>query len=480
MNADRETTELAAWGLPLDEIERLGERLGSFYERFRRHLRTTTRDTSAYGLAYLSGLLRLDTERTMANIGRQTGVEPQNMQHFISNSPWAAAGLLDAIRDEMRCHPAFQDEAVLVLDESAEQKTSAATVGAKRQHNGRLGKVEMSQVGVFLALVTPQVSTWIDGELFLPADWFGATFAERRQQVGLPDTRTFQTKPALGWQMIQRVKAQGVPFVAVAMDDLYGRNAQLRQQLAQADIEYYGDVPANTHVYLARPQITSLIGKRGKPLKRPEVSPKAYEVQELLEHPTLEQAWITLRPHQRGLLQARFARRRVWTIHEGQSRQEWLLIRQDGDYITYVLSNAAFDISLVTMAQRKSYRYFIERSNQDAKSELGWDEFQATKYQAWEHQLALTILASWFVAETRLDWATRFERDPNLLSQYEVEVLPLLSVTNVRELLRAALPLPQLSPQQAAALVVEHLVNRTRSRRSRLRRQGRSSGGPEM
>jgi hypothetical protein len=40
------------------------------------------------------------------------------------------------------------------------------------------------------------------------------------------------------------------------MDDLYGRNAQLRQQLAQADIEYYGDVPANTHVYLAQPQIT--------------------------------------------------------------------------------------------------------------------------------------------------------------------------------------------------------------------------------
>ncbi len=480
MNADLETTELAAWGLPLAEIERLGERLGDFCERFRRHLRTTTRDTSAYGLAYLSGLLRLETARTMANIGRKTAVEPQNMQHFISNSPWAAAGLLGAIRDEIKGHSAFQADAVLVLDESAEQKTSAATVGAKRQHNGRLGKIEMRQVGVFLALVTPQVTTWVDGELFLPEDWFSAAFAERRQQVGLPDTRTFQTKPALGWQMIQRVKAQGVPFVAGAMDDLYGRNTQLRQQLAQASIEYYGDVPANTRVYLARPQITYPIGKRGKPLKRPQVSPKAYEVPEWLDHPTLEQARITLRPHQRGLLQARFARRRVWTIHAGQPRQEWLLIRQDGDYITYVLSNAALDIPLVTMAQRKSHRYFIERSNQDAKSALGWDEFQATKYQAWEHQLALTILASWFIADTRLDWGTRFERDPNLLSQYEIEVLPLLSVSNVRELLRTALPLPQLSPRQAAALVVEHLVNRTRSRRSRLRRQGRSSGGPEM
>jgi hypothetical protein len=112
----------------------------------------------------------------------------------------------------------------------------------------------------------------------------------------------------------------------------------------------------------------------------------------------------------------------------------------------------------------------IERSNQDAKSEFGWDEFQATKLLAWEHQLALTILAHWFITETRLDWARRFQRDPTLLAQYEVEVLPTLSVANVRAMLRAALPLPQLSPHQAADLVVKHLDNRVRSRKSRLKR----------
>ena len=122
------------------------------------------------------------------------------------------------------------------------------------------------------------------------------------------------------------------------------------------------------------------------------------------------------------------------------------------------------------MAWRKSHRYFGERSNQDAKGEFGWDEFQAVKYRAWEHQLALTILAGWFVAETRLDWMNRFHQDPDLLSQLEVDVLPQLSVSNVRELLRAAYPLPQLSTQQAADLVVSHLLNRTRSRKSRLRR----------
>ncbi len=51
----------------------------------------------------------------------------------------------------------------------------------------------------------------------------------------------------------------------------------------------------------------------------------------------------------------------------------------------------------------------------------------------WQHQLALTILASWFIAETRLDWMQRFERDPALLDQYELDVLPLLSVSNVQE-----------------------------------------------
>ena len=168
------------------------------------------------------------------------------------------------------------------------------------------------------------------------------------------------------------------------------------------------------------------------------------------------------------MLVAQFARCRVWTVHGTRVRPEWLLIRQDGRRVTYVLSNAAADTPFETMAWRKSHRYFIERSNQDAKSEIGWDEFQAMKYRAWEHQLALTILASWFVADTRLDWMNRFKRDPALLEQYEVEVLPFLSVGNVRELLRAALPLPNLSELQAASLVVEHLVNRTRSRKSRL------------
>lgn len=475
MKTNESTTEVCRWGLPpLEEIEQLGERLGTFYDRFRPLFRTKTRDTSDYGLAYMSGLLRMESDRNMAEIGRQAGISPQNMHHFISNSPWSHSALIQALHEDIRHHPEFQSGAILVLDESAEQKFGSHSAGAGRQHNGRLGKVEMSQVGVFVSLVTPRVNLWIDGELFFQERWFTPAYASLREQAGIPGTRTFQTKPQQGWQMIQRAQSRGVPFVAVAMDDLYGRNNKLRWQLDQAGMEYYGDVPANTVVYLDKPEIVYPLTKRGKPSKRPRIQAKQrVQVQDLLNRSELERAVITLRPNERGELRAEFARCRVWTVYQAKARQEWLLIRRDAGTVTYALSNAAADITLEQMAWRKSHRYFIERSNEDAKSEMGWDEFQAIKYQAWEHQLALTILASWFVAETRLDWMSRFGQDPTLLAKYEVEVLPLLSVSNVRELLRAVMPLPQLSPQEAAALVVEHLINRTRARKSRLRTQRR-------
>ena len=450
----------------------MGQHLSGFYDRFRSAFRTRTRDTSEYGLRYLSGLLRMETKRTMANIGRKTGVAEQNMQHFVSNSPWSGRSLICDIQDDIKRHPEFQTGAILALDESAEEKAGDHSAGAGRQHNGRLGKVEMSQVGVFLSLVTPRVNTWIDGELYLQERWFTKAYAKRREKAGIPETHTFHTKPELGWQMIQRAQANQVPFEAVVMDDLYGRNNVLRQRLDEAGIEYYGDVPANTFVYLDQPKVVHPLTKRGKRSKRARViAQQRYEVRALLDHPALERATITLRPNERGMLRARFARCRVWTVHKTQCRQEWLLIRQDGPRVTYVLSNADLDTPLKTMAWRKSHRYFIERSNQDAKGEFGWDEFQAIKYRAWEHQLAFTILASWFIADIRLDWMTRYTRDPALLEHYEVDVLPMLSIGNVRELLRAAMPLPQLTSQDAAELVVEHLVNRTRSRKSRLLRQ---------
>lgn len=112
------------------------------WQLFKRWMRTATRDTSEYGLRYLSGLLRMDSQRNIARIGCQTGVSEQNMQHFMSNSPWPGRVVIEGIQEEIKQRGELSEGAMLLLDESADDKAGAYSVGAGRQYNGRRGKVD--------------------------------------------------------------------------------------------------------------------------------------------------------------------------------------------------------------------------------------------------------------------------------------------------------------------------------------------------
>ena len=103
---------------------------------------------------------------------------------------------------------------------------------------------------------------------------------------------------------------------------------------------------------------------------------------------------------------------------------------------------------------------------------------QAFKYRAWEHHLALTALALWFVAETKWQWAQTYACDPQLRQQLEVEVLPALSTANVCELLRAVLPVPTLTPNDALRIVIRMLRERAASTRSRLKKHISQEASP--
>lgn len=434
-----------------------------------------TRDTSDYAYHYLSAQLRLQDDRHFAGVARATHCDPQNIQHFMSNSPWDAQSVLKQVRHEIANTPALLTGSVLILDESAQEKASNHSVGASRQYNGRLGKVEMSQMGVFLAYANLDVNlwTWVEGQLYLPQVWFTSEKAAQRQKAGIPKEREFATKWQIGLQMLLAAKAEGLPFESVACDAHYGQCAAFRSGLHQAGIAYCADVAANERVYLSCPPFAIPAGSgKGRP---PEVArvleeTPSLQVADVAALPSTRWQTLRLRPTERGYLEEPFACVRVWTLRDAHPVQEWLVMRQESqNKISYALSNAPEDTPLEALAAQKCVRYFVERSNQDAKSELGFDALQAHKYRAWEHHLALTILASWFVAQTKLDFSLTYPRDPELAAAWEVDVLPALSTANVRELLRATMPLPQLSEEEAAHLVVQHLVNRTRSRRSRLK-----------
>ena len=406
----------------------------------------------------------------MADIAREGQIAEQNMQHFMSNSPWSGRALIEQVQQAIAERRELQG-GMLILDESADEKSGDSSAGAGRQHNGRMGKVDESQVGVYLAYAKGVHWTLWDGCLFIPEKWFSAKAAQRRAKADIPSERYFQTKVELGWQMIEQAKATGLSFEAVAFDSLYGRSYWLRERCEQASLEYYADIPSNYPLYREAPVLEFEQGKRGKPTQKFRiVGQVALPAADFARLPQTVWETMTLRPTERGQLQVEFARYRVWTVTSvGSVREETFLLKREGPTIRYSLTNASPSTPLATLAQRKCQRYFVERSLQDAKSELGMADFQALKYRAWEHHLALTLLASWFITQTRLDWAEESPPDTQLRRDYQTDVLPALSMSNVCELLRAALPLRQLSTQQAAALVIQHLDNRTRSRRSRLR-----------
>lgn len=470
-----EEETIRRWGLSEGSAQEIGERLAGFWGIYGRWARTKTRDNSAYGLAYVSGLLRMEEKRNMANIGRKTGVSGQNLQHFMSESPWAGREMIAAMQEAV-CQRPEMAGGMLIIDESGEEKSGASGAGVIQQYNGRHRNLDTSQVGVFSAYVKGDIWTWVDGELFIPKPWFSEGHAQRRKKAGMPQAGVYHTKTELGWELIQRARAAGLPFVAVAFDSLYGMDTRLRDRCRRAGIEYYADIRRNTQVYLKDPSQEFIPRKDGRVPKRPgSLSKFAWGAGEVADLPDTHWQRLSLRPDARGILAADFAARPVWTLRDdGEIVPETLLIRRDKDKLTFTLTNAPANTSLTLLAQRKSQRYFVERSIQDAKSEFGWDEFQALKFRAWEHHLALTILASWFIAETRLDWSLQHPHDPALFDQYATDVLPILSVANVRELLRAALPLPQLSPHDATRLVVQHFENRARSRRSRLKNRSAS------
>jgi SRSO17 transposase len=422
----------------------------------------------------------MDRNRNFKNIDRRLkGGDGQNLQHFMSNSPWSKTTVFDQIQSELTALPALAHGSVLILDESADEKAGTNNVGAARQYNGRLGKVDVCRVDTCLTYANVEAGLWtlVEGELYLPREWFGPAFAEKRRTLAVPTDRVFQTKSELGLHMVTRVQANGLPFERLACDAFYGKDRQFRAELQAKNVRYAADVPADTPVYLREPQV-GLPRQRhasGRPPTRWKVLSlhTTHEVRTLARSRRTVWQRVRVRPTERGWLDAEFAVQRVWTITDhGQVRAEWLVIRREAEsQYTYTLLNDPPDTPSAVLIQASCCRYFTERLFEDGKTEIGWDEFQAQKYQASEHHLALTALALWFVAETKLEWAQATTRDPRLAPQLELEVLPALSTANVRELLKAVLPIPQLTPQEAIRVVMQMFIDRARSTRSRLKAQ---------
>lgn len=178
MNDNLDLFDIQRWGLPKEAVGDLGQRLYRLWERFRDCFKTQTRDTSKNALVYLTGQLLMDAKRNYANIARRVNGpddDGQNLQHFMSESPWNHQNVFDQIQEEICQEPRLAG-GMLTLDDSGEQRWGKGSAGVKKQYIGRMGKVEKGQVGVALGYYHHPTRLWtmVDAELYLPEKCFEA------------------------------------------------------------------------------------------------------------------------------------------------------------------------------------------------------------------------------------------------------------------------------------------------------------------
>lgn len=69
-----------------------------------------------------------------------------------------------------------EPEGVLIVDETVFLKKGPISVGVQRQYSGTGGRIENSQVGVFLAYRSGRGSAFIDRAAYLPISWADEVF----------------------------------------------------------------------------------------------------------------------------------------------------------------------------------------------------------------------------------------------------------------------------------------------------------------
>jgi SRSO17 transposase len=115
---------------------------------------------------------------------------------------------------------------VLVLDETGDLKKGTATVGVQRQYTGTAGRIENSQVAVYLTYAGARGHALIDVALYLPKSW--TEDPGRLARAGVPDDVEFATKPELAQRMLTDALEAGVLASWVAGDEVYGAATALR------------------------------------------------------------------------------------------------------------------------------------------------------------------------------------------------------------------------------------------------------------
>ena len=373
----------------------------------RRETRLTCKDM-------VHGLLSELEDRNCWTLAEAAGHAcPYRMQHLLSRARCDEQRMLDTAAGwAVGRLSAGQDgaDAVLIVDETADEKSSDSCAGASHQYSGTVGGTAMCQVAVTLTWAAPAGHALIGRALYLPEGW--AADEERRELAGVPDEITFETKPQLAGDLLQHAHDQGIRAGFVAGDEVYG-GRDLRKSIRARGTGYVLAIRSNYAVTL--PSGRRLSVKTASNLVKPAMWQRMRTGSATKGAKDYDWAMIGILPDD---------------TPDGQedNGHAFLLLRRHRytGTVSYYLCWSPGPVPLAKLIAVAVARWKIEEDHQQSKQVSGLDSGQVTTWTSWHRWTAISLLAYIFLAV-----AAAFQR----ARDEDAGILGLIPVT-IPELLR--------------------------------------------
>lgn len=350
------------------ELEQVHARLSGLFKRSEPRQRC---------LAYLQGLLSGVPRKNGWQLAQWMGeATPDGVQHLLERAHWSA----DAARDVLREYVVEQlgdANAVLIVDETGFIKKGRHSAGVQRQYSGTAGRIENSQIGVFLCYAGQAGSAFMDRALYLPRQW--SEDRARCEAAGIGQEVQFATKPELVRAMLERALDAGVPCGWVTGDAVYGGDRRLRRWLEEREQAFVLAVACDEPLWWGGPQYR----------RADQIAQEASVWQRLSGGSGAKGE----RLYDWALLP-------VWRLQVTPQEQRWghyLLVRRSltdlkelAYYVVFAPKERADLPGLVQVAAR---RWEIEVGFEAAKGECGLDQYEVRRWHSWYRHITLSLLA---------------------------------------------------------------------------------------
>jgi SRSO17 transposase len=331
---------------------------------------------------YLQGLLVRVERKNGWQLAEALGEGgPQGMQRLLNAADWDA----EAVRDELRAyvveHLGDEPSGVLVIDETGFLKKGTKSAGVARQYSGTAGRRENQQIGVFLLYASDRGAAFIDRALYLPDEWMGD--AARREEAHIPEQVGFATKGELARELLARAFAAGVPARWVVGDTVYSGD-EVRRWLEGQGRSYVLAVPSTHGIWTRARQQT---------------------VEQLVRQLAAD-GWVRLsagagsqgpRWYDWACLRLPYA--------TAAGMGQWVLARRsvsDPRELAYYRVFGPDTTPVGEMVRVAGRRWTIEEGFEQAKGEVGLDQYEVRRYDAWYRHTTLALLAHAYLEVTRL------------------------------------------------------------------------------